>query len=173
MSLSSASAIFLLPLVRAIAFTHGSVPVLSRAAGGASLAVAMTAEDPDAMPRLSEMSSFDLMKWVMSQPGFKVYLEPKDVLLVERRVEDVMAFHEKERRRWLEVYEEEYRGPQDLEFYPGDRIEVVNDVKVKEGDVQGMQGTVIHYEFDDGYEACQTYIYRPAKANKTEHDSSS
>ena len=92
----------------------------------------------------------------------KGYFASTDVVLLERKEEDVAAFHEKERNRWDVVYDEDYyarHGPggQDLEFYPGDRVEVVNSVKVKEiEDVKGMQGVVSHYEFDDGYESCQT-----------------
>ena len=80
----------------------------------------------------------------------------KDVALVERSDEDVAAFHAKERRRWLEVYEEEYvEAPQ--EFYPGDRVRVISDVAVKKiENAKGMQGVVTHFEFDDGYESCQT-----------------
>ena len=80
----------------------------------------------------------------------------KDVLLVERSDKDVEAFHSKERRRWREVYDEEYvEAPQ--EFYPGDVIKVVGDVQVKAiENANGMQGVVTHFEFDDGYESCQT-----------------
>jgi hypothetical protein len=80
----------------------------------------------------------------------------KDVLLVERSEEDVKAFHAKESRRWLEVYDETYvEAPQD--FYPGDRVKVVGDCKVKEiENAKGMTGVVTHFEFDDGYESCQT-----------------
>ena len=74
---------------------------------------------------------------------------------------DVAAFHEKERIRWDVVYDETYvEAPQ--EFYPGDRVKIVSDVQIKRfGKVEiesakGMQGTVTHYEFDDGYESCQT-----------------
>mmetsp|Transcript_49332 Transcript_49332/g.81920 ORF Transcript_49332/g.81920 Transcript_49332/m.81920 type:complete len:193 (+) Transcript_49332:45-623(+) len=94
----------------------------------------------------------------------KSYFAIEDVLLVERTEDDVIAFHEKERRRWLEVYDEVYvEAPQ--EFYPGDRVQVVSSVLVKAVfddsvedfiDAKGMQGCVVHYEFDDGYESCQT-----------------
>ena len=43
-----------------------------------------------------------------------------------------------------------------LDFYPGDRVEIVRDVKVKDVDTRGMQGTVTNFEFDDQYECCQT-----------------
>lgn len=92
----------------------------------------------------------------MQASGVKGYFAEKDVLLITRTDEDVAAFHAKERHRWREVYDEEYvEAPQ--EFYPGDRVEIVGDVKVKDIDnAKGMQGTVTHYEFDDGYESCQT-----------------
>ena len=85
------------------------------------------------------------------------YFAKKDVSLVERNEEDVASFHEKEARRWLEVYdEEEYRGPQDLDFYPGDRVEVVVNVAVRHiANAKGLVGTVEFFDFDDGYEACQ------------------
>ena len=88
--------------------------------------------------------------------GLKGYFATNDVLLVSRRDSDIAAFHEKERVRWREVYDEEYvESPQ--EYYPGDRVEIINSMKVKEiEDAKGMQGTVTHYEFDDGYESCQT-----------------
>ena len=50
---------------------------------------------------------------------------------------------------------------------PGDRVEIVSDMPVKAStpakraglkdieNAKGMQGVVVHYEFDDGYEACQ------------------
>ena len=95
--------------------------------------------------------------------ALKGYFAISDVQLVERNEEDVSAFHDKERNRWLVVYEEEpppgtpgVPGGVPLEFYPGDRVKVVGDVKVKETSAQGMLGTVTHYEFDDGYECCQT-----------------
>lgn len=97
----------------------------------------------------------------MQAAGLKGYFADRDVLLVERNQEDVTAFHTKERTRWREVYDEEYKeAPQ--EFYPGDRVKVVSDVPVKRrGEVvlesaRGIQGVVTHYEFDDGYESCQT-----------------
>ena len=86
------------------------------------------------------------------------YFASADVLLLERKDSDVEAFMEKERERWDVVYDEvlpEKYGD-GLEFFPGDRVKIVGDVKVKEVDVKGRQGTVRHYEFDDGYEACQT-----------------
>ena len=93
---------------------------------------------------------------VLQTSGPKGYFSTNDVILVERRDEDVAAFHEKERTRWREVYDEEYaEAPQD--FYPGDRVQIVSAVKVKEiEDASGMMGVVTHYEFDDGYESCQT-----------------
>eukprot|EP00747_Dinoflagellata_sp_TGD_P220057 gnl/TRDRNA2_/TRDRNA2_92069_c1_seq2.p1 gnl/TRDRNA2_/TRDRNA2_92069_c1~~gnl/TRDRNA2_/TRDRNA2_92069_c1_seq2.p1 ORF type:complete len:109 (+),score=14.29 gnl/TRDRNA2_/TRDRNA2_92069_c1_seq2:46-327(+) len=77
-------------------------------------------------------------------------------MIVKRNQEDVAAFHEKERKRWRDVYDEEYtETPQD--FYPGDRVEIVEDIGVTGiENVKGMQGVVTHYEFDDGYESCQT-----------------
>ena len=97
----------------------------------------------------------------MQAGGLKGYFAIKDVLLVERSEVDVTAFHAKERTRWREVYDEEYtEAPQ--EFYSGDRVEVVSDVPLKRrGEVvtesaKGIQGVVTHYEFDDGYESCQT-----------------
>ena len=93
--------------------------------------------------------------------GYKGYFAETDVLLVDRAEEDVAKFHAKERHRWREVYDEEYvEAPQ--EYYPGDRVEIVGDVQVKSrGEVvienaRGMRGTITHYEFDDGYESCQT-----------------
>ncbi len=81
--------------------------------------------------------------------------------LVSRRAEDVAAFQERERIRWDVVYDEDYYAfhPKglSLEFYPGDRVEVVGDVKVKEiENARGRTGVVTHYEFDDEYESCQT-----------------
>ena len=97
----------------------------------------------------------------MQAGGLKGYFADRDVLLVERNQEDIAAFHAKERTRWREVYDEEYKeAPQ--EFYPGDRVKVVSDVPVKRrGEVvlesaRGIQAVVTHYEFDDGYESCQT-----------------
>ena len=84
------------------------------------------------------------------------YYSERDVILIERKDADVKRFHDKERQRWLDVYEEVYNEvPQD--FYPGDRVEVVADVKVKDIEsTKGMTGVVTHFEFDDGYEACQS-----------------
>ena len=99
------------------------------------------------------------------QLGVKGYFAADDVLLVQRSEEDVAAFHQKERNRWDEVYEEDYKGASTYAwdvatqgvFYPGDRVEVVGDVKVKDiENAKGMCGVVTHFEFDDGYEACQT-----------------
>ena len=78
----------------------------------------------------------------------KGYFASRDVRLVSRRAEDV-------------VYDEDYYAfhPKglSLEFYPGDRVEVVGDVKVKEiENARGRTGVVTHYEFDDEYESCQT-----------------
>ena len=94
--------------------------------------------------------------------GVKGYFAMRDVLLVERSDDDVAHFHEKERIRWREVYDEEYKeAPQ--EFYPGDRVKVVSEEPLRFGfpvktieNPKGMEGVVTHYEFDDGYEACQT-----------------
>lgn len=91
--------------------------------------------------------------------GVKGYFALGEVLLLERRDEDVAAFNEKERHRWREVYEEECPDSllQSIEYYPGDRVEIVGDVQVKEiENAKGMRGFVTHYEFDDGYESCQT-----------------
>ena len=70
-------------------------------------------------------------------------------MVVKRRDEDVAAFHETERERWRKVYDEEYVETKQ-DFYPGDRVEVLDD------DYEGRQGVVLHYDFDDGYESCQT-----------------
>ena len=91
----------------------------------------------------------------------KGYFASRDVRLVSRRAEDVAAFQERERIRWDVVYDEDYYAfhPKglSLEFYPGDRVEVVGDVKVKEiENARGRTGVVTHYEFDDEYESCQT-----------------
>ena len=96
-----------------------------------------------------------------SADGVKGYFASKDVMLLKRSEDSVAAFHEKERHRWDVVYDEDYferyPGGMDLEFYPGDRVEIVTDVKVKHlENAKGMRGTVTHYEFDDGYESCQT-----------------
>ena len=93
---------------------------------------------------------------LMMAGELKGYFASNDVLLVERNDEHVAAFHEKERTRWREVYDEEYvEAPQ--EFYPGDVVEIVGEVKVKEiENARGMRGVVTHFEFDDGYESCQT-----------------
>ena len=86
----------------------------------------------------------------------KGYFGSTDVKLIERKDEDVAAFHASETRRWDVVYDEVYvETPQ--EFYPGDRVEVVADIKVKDiENAKGMQGVVTNFEFDDGYESCQT-----------------
>ena len=124
----------------------------SHAAAGLSLHVrpAMSKSRPVPRPALR-----------MQAVGLKGYFADRDVLLVERKQEDVAAFHAKERTRWREVYDEEYtEAPQ--EFYPGDRVRIVSDVPVKRrGEVvlesaRGIEGVVTHYEFDDGYESCQT-----------------
>ena len=91
----------------------------------------------------------------------KGYFASRDVRLVSRRAEDVAAFQERERIRRDVVYDEDYYAfhPKglSLEFYPGDRVEVVGDVKVKEiENARGRTGVVTHYEFDDEYESCQT-----------------
>ena len=92
----------------------------------------------------------------MQAGQLKGYFATSDVQLVARSEEDVTAFHEKERNRWRVVYDEDYvEAPQ--EYYPGDRVKIVSDIKVKEiENANGMQGTVVHFEFDDGYESCQT-----------------
>ena len=83
--------------------------------------------------------------------GKKEWFGINDVRVITRNPEDVAAFHEKERTRWREVYNEDYvESPQD--FYPGDRIEVIDD----ESDYEGRQGVVLNYDFDDGYMSCQT-----------------
>lgn len=87
----------------------------------------------------------------------KGYFAIRDLLVVERKEEDVAAFHESERKRWRKVYDEEYvETPQD--FYPGDRVEVIADVSVNKDirSAEGMRGVVTHFDFDDGYESCQT-----------------
>lgn len=91
----------------------------------------------------------------------KGYFSLRDVVLVKRNENDVAAFHEKERKRWRDVYDAEYKEtPQD--FYVGDRVKVVTDVEVLKGgkvvieNADGMQGVVTNYDFDDGYESCQT-----------------
>ena len=92
----------------------------------------------------------------LQMAGVKGYYSINDVLLVKRCDEDVSRFHEKERERWRVVYDEEYKeAPQ--EFYPGDRVKIVSEEPVKTiSNPKGMEGVVTHYEFDDGYEACQT-----------------
>ncbi len=95
--------------------------------------------------------------WLQMQAKqIKGYLATNDVLLVERSAENVAAFHEKERVRWRDVYDEEYvEAPQ--EFYPGDIVKVVKSVTIKDiDDAKGMRGVVKHFEFDDGFESCQT-----------------
>lgn len=89
--------------------------------------------------------------------GVKGYFAIRDLLVVERKEEDVQKFHEKEKVRWRKVYDEEYvETPQD--FYPGDRVEVIADVSVNKDikNAEGMRGVVTHFDFDDGYESCQT-----------------
>ena len=55
------------------------------------------------------------------------------------------------------MYDEELPQQYDQEFYPGDRVEIVSDVQVKEiENAKGLRGVVTHFEFDDGYESCQT-----------------
>ena len=85
------------------------------------------------------------------------YFAIRDLLVVQRNEEDVAAFHESEKKRWRKVYDEEYvETPQD--FYPGDRVEVISDVSVNKDikNAEGMRGVVTHFDFDDGYESCQT-----------------
>ena len=85
------------------------------------------------------------------QAGKKEWFGINDVRVVKRNPEDVAAFHEKERTRWRQVYNEEYvETSQD--FYPGDRVEIIDD----ESDYEGQQGVVINFDFDDGYMSCQT-----------------
>lgn len=94
-----------------------------------------------------------------SAGGVQGYFALSDVQLIARQQEDVAAFHAKERNRWEVVYEEECPDSllESLEFYPGDRVKIVSDVEVKSiENARGMKGTVTHFEFDDGYEACQT-----------------
>lgn len=94
---------------------------------------------------------------LIRREGVKGYFAIRDLLVLKRNDEDVAAFHEKERKRWREVYDEEYvESPQD--FYPGDRVEVIADVSVNKDikNAEGMQGVVTHFDFDDGYESCQT-----------------
>ena len=94
-----------------------------------------------------------------SQPvmraGAKGYFAERDVALVQRNDADVAKFHEKEAHRWDVVYDEDYYarhpGGIELAFYPGDTVEIVGDV-----DDKGLRGVVTHFEFDDGYESCQT-----------------
>jgi len=81
--------------------------------------------------------------------GKKGYFGLRDVIVKKRDEKDVAAFHESERIRWRKVYNEEYvETPQD--FYPGDRVEILDE------DYEGMEGVVVHFDFDDGYESCQT-----------------
>ena len=94
---------------------------------------------------------------MMAVKEVKGYFAIRDLLVVERKEEDVAAFHENERKRWREVYDEEYvETAQD--FYPGDRVEVIADVSVNKDikNAEGMRGVVTHFDFDDGYESCQT-----------------
>jgi len=85
------------------------------------------------------------------QAGKKEWFGINDVRVVKRNPEDVAAFHEKERARWRQVYNEDYvETSQD--FYPGDRVEIIDD----ESDYEGQQGVVVNFDFDDGYMSCQT-----------------
>ena len=97
-------------------------------------------------------------KWLACWDGwFTGYFAIRDLLVVQRKEEDVAAFHESEKKRWRKVYDEEYvETPQD--FYPGDRVEVISDVSVNKDikNAEGMRGVVTHFDFDDGYESCQT-----------------
>ena len=130
----------------------------SHAAAGLSLRLrpAMSKSHP-----ALRISALRMQTGAAALPPLKGYFADRDVLLVERSQEDVTAFHAKERTRWREVYDEEYKEAP-VEFYPGDRVEVVCDEPVKRrGEVvlesaRGIQGVVTHYEFDDGYESCQT-----------------
>ena len=106
------------------------------------------------MPLRSPVSGRPAVQ-MQAPAGLKGYFATKDVLLVDRRDEDVAAFHEKERHRWDVVYDEVYVET-DQEFYPGDRVKIVGEVTVKDVDTLGMLGVLTHFEFDDGYEACQT-----------------
>ena len=112
---------------------------------------------PRQLPRRCRISSPALL----ADPGVIGYFACRDVSLVERRDEDVATFHAKECERWDVVYDDDYyaRHPGGivLDFYPGDRVEVVNDVALKGIEsAKGMRGVVTHFEFDDGYESCQT-----------------
>ena len=98
----------------------------------------------------------------------KGYFAISDLLLVERNEEDVASFHEKERVRWLEVYDEVYvPKPQASwhtlsvhslerrcqtrllstqfvlyvlqEFYIGDRVVIVSSMKVAKTSEDGVQ----------------------------------
>ncbi|CAE7667507.1 unnamed protein product [Symbiodinium pilosum] len=108
------------------------------------------------VPRLSDAVACSrahrhLPARVLMRAGKKEWFGINDVRVITRNPEDVAAFHDKERTRWREVYNEDYvESPQD--FYPGDRIEVIDD----ESDYEGRQGVVLNYDFDDGYMSCQT-----------------
>mmetsp|Transcript_13140 Transcript_13140/g.19197 ORF Transcript_13140/g.19197 Transcript_13140/m.19197 type:complete len:102 (+) Transcript_13140:206-511(+) len=83
--------------------------------------------------------------------GKKEWFGRNDVRVVSRDPTDVAAFHEKECERWRTVYNEEYvEAKQD--FYPGDRVLVIDD----ESEYEGRLGVVVNYDFDDGYMSCQT-----------------
>merc|ERR1719401_565269 len=106
------------------------------------------------VPSMSDASSDKAVKG-----GIKGWFAKSDVQLIERSEEAVEAFHEKERIRWDKVYDEVYTKGQygELEFYPGDRVKVVGDVEVKDiKNAKGMEGVVTNFDFDDGYESCQS-----------------
>ena len=79
---------------------------------------------------------------LLADPGVIGYFACRDVSLVERRDEDVATFHAKECERWDVVYDDDYyaRHPGGivLDFYPGDRVEIVNDVALK--DIESARG---------------------------------
>jgi hypothetical protein len=70
------------------------------------------------------------------------YFEFGELKLLHRDPEALAEFEEKERMRWLAVYDEEWPATQQ-ELYEGDLVEVVRDVSVRGiANARGMQGIV-------------------------------
>lgn len=70
------------------------------------------------------------------------YYDFGELKLVDRNENALAEFEEKERKRWREVYDEEW-VPVYQELMEGDRVMVVKDVRVKGiGSSEGMIGTV-------------------------------
>ncbi|KAL1514497.1 hypothetical protein AB1Y20_003596 [Prymnesium parvum] len=79
------------------------------------------------------------------------YFELDELTLVHRDLRALEAFEESERRRWRQVYGEEWVARRQ-ELLEGDRVEVTRDVRVKGVEsARGMRGTVV-----DVWSDCET-----------------